>query len=213
MNTLGYEAHALSPAGFRLHTTGMHATREDAVRAAWDARPDAYEVSSGYGYGGGGDIRWTKERPGRFWHPNLPEVAEVDIERTGSFVRCRSWLRKVYGLIPVDVFTKRSLVTAALFSLLLPLAAHAEPSKAPCVVNVSTCTPVTCALLPGVGQVTGGLISNAHPKTEAELDAVKGIGPKKLETLRPFVVYGDAPTTCTSKQTAPKGAPVKDGAQ
>lgn len=124
--------------------------------------------------------------PIAFWHPALPEVAEVDIERTGSFVRCRSWLRKVYGLIPVDVFAKRTLTAAALLLLLAAPAFAAEP----CKVNVQTCNVAQCAFLPGIGQVTGGLISNAHPKNETELDLVKGIGPKKLETLRPCEVSG-----------------------
>lgn len=137
------------------------------------------------------------------WHPALPEVVRtVPVEaREGLFASGTYFLGASSNPFwPFPVWRK----ILPLAALLLALAAPAFAAPAPCVVNVTTCTPVTCAYLPGVGQVTGGLISHAHPKNESELDAVKGIGPKRLEVMRPFVVYGDAPTTCTGKQTAPK---------
>lgn len=90
-----------------------------------------------------------------------------------------------------------------LAALALSFAASSLFAAEPCKVNVSTCGPAECALLPGVGMVTAGRISAAHPKTEAELDAVKGIGPKKMDSLKPFVTYAGE-TTCTEKQHAPK---------
>lgn len=109
-----------------------------------------------------------------------------------------------WGFQPYPETDTMTIKPATLAALFLTFSAPSFAAEPTCKVNVTTCTPITCAYLPGVGQVTGGLISNAHPKDEAELDAVKGIGPKKLETLRPFVTYGTAPTTCTAKQTAPK---------
>ena len=70
---------------------------------------------------------------------------------------------------------------------------------ADCRVNVATCTPEECAFLPGIGPTKGAAISAASPTSEEELDAVKGIGPATLESVRPYVAYEGA-TTCTSKQ-------------
>lgn len=87
-------------------------------------------------------------------------------------------------------------VFLAALALSLPsLASSAEP----CKVNVHTCTVITCAYLPGVGEKTAALISAAHPADLAALDGIKGIGEKKLEGMKPFLAFAGE-TTCTAKQ-------------
>lgn len=95
--------------------------------------------------------------------------------------------------------TSRLLLAASVLCLALP--ASAAPS---CKVNVRTCTPVECSRLPGVGMVTGGRIAAAHPADLVALDAVKGIGGKKLVGMLPFVAF-EGETTCQGKQRAVKG--------
>jgi len=95
--------------------------------------------------------------------------------------------------------SKTRLFLAALSILAVPTFA-AEPA---CKVNVVTCKAAECAYLPGVGPTKGAAIEAKHPKTEAELDAVPGIGPATLTKLLPFVTY-TGETTCAGKQAAPK---------
>lgn len=142
-----------------------------------------------------------------FWHPGLPEVRPAqsvgwsgiwivtgEAKRTGGFV----W---------------RGALLFALSILSVPVLA-AEPV---CKVNVAACSPAECAYLPGAGPVLGARIAEAHPKDQAALDAVKGIGTVKLADMTPFVTYAGE-TTCMTKQTAPKSDKVsetagKDGAK
>lgn len=144
------------------------------------------------------------------WHPDLPEVR---VNHRGP------------AFCEVSVYTHRlgrQIVTPAVLflSLVFGSVAHAvepagrptvqpQPASATCHVNVQTCAPAECAFLPGIGEKTAQLIASAHPKTEEELDAVKGVGEKKLAGIRPFAVYGAEKTTCTEKQhAAKKAAPV-----
>ena len=96
--------------------------------------------------------------------------------------------------------------TTRLFLAVLFLSSSAFAADV-CKVNVATCGPVQCAFLPGVGMKTAGLISAAHPKNAAELDAVKGLGEKKLAGMAPYVTY-QGETTCAAKQ--PKVPTVAD---
>ncbi len=100
------------------------------------------------------------------------------------------------------------LFLAALSILAVPTFA-AEPA---CRVNVATCSATECAYLPGVGPTKSAAIAAAHPSTEAELDAVPGIGPATLTKFLPFVTY-TGETTCAGKQAAPKPEAGKDGAK
>lgn len=156
------------------------------------------------------------------WHPDLPEV-RVN-HRGPAFC-------EVYTLRPADQRQEepnwpwhrvnrlgKQIVTPAVLFLSLvfggiahaiePAGSTAQPqsASATCHVNVQTCTPVECAFLPGVGEKTAQLITSAHPKTEEELDAIKGVGEKKLAGIRPFAVYGTEKTTCAEKQHAAKKA-------
>ena len=56
------------------------------------------------------------------------------------------------------------------------------------LVNVNTASEAELMRLPRVGPATARAIIAARPfKSVADLDRVKGIGPKTLDTLRPFV--------------------------
>jgi competence protein ComEA len=89
-----------------------------------------------------------------------------------------------------------------------------QPPVRPAVgkVNVNTATETQLMLLPGIGARTASNIveyrdgvDDGKPKPFKTLDdllAVKGIGPKKLVTLAPYVVF-TGPTTLTSKVKSP----------
>jgi competence protein ComEA len=66
-----------------------------------------------------------------------------------------------------------------------------QPGDAP--INVNTATVEQLQQLPGIGPVTAQSIAAARSvkafKSVVDLDRVKGIGPKTLEKLRPFVVF------------------------
>jgi competence protein ComEA len=62
-----------------------------------------------------------------------------------------------------------------------------QPGDPP--INVNTATLQELEQLPGVGAVTANSIIASRPfRSFEDLDRVKGIGPKTLEKLRPFVV-------------------------
>jgi len=66
-----------------------------------------------------------------------------------------------------------------------------QPGDPP--LNVNTATPEELQRLPGVGPVLARNIAAARAegplRSLADLDRVKGIGPKTLEKLRPFVTF------------------------
>jgi hypothetical protein len=54
-----YTARITDKSGRLILAVGPFENREDAINAAFAARPTAKIVSSGYGYGGTFDIQWT----------------------------------------------------------------------------------------------------------------------------------------------------------
>ena len=104
--------------------------------------------------------------------------------------------------------TRRVLALCA--CLLLAGRAHAAtrptpaaPHSPPPVVNVNDSTETQLMFLPGVGATTAAWIQDRiiekGPYTSVDqLADVKGIGPKKLARLRPYVVL-NGPTTATEK--------------
>src|SRR5262249_11108029 len=66
-----------------------------------------------------------------------------------------------------------------------------QPGDPP--ININTASVEQLMRLPGVGSVTANNIIAARAekpfRTLNDLDAVKGIGPKTLDKLRPFVVF------------------------
>jgi competence ComEA-like helix-hairpin-helix protein len=74
---------------------------------------------------------------------------------------------------------------------------------APRPVRLDTATSEDLELLPGIGPKTAARIlalrdslgSFDHPE---ELLAVRGIGPKRLERLRPWLLWDDAPDSAAS---------------
>lgn len=160
-----------------------------------------------------------------FLHPALPEVAAclTGLRVQGVLIEPFSdGYPAVYkgGEIETTVFYKgadypprfstvKLLTTRALTAFALLLAFALPALAEPCKVNVRTCAAAECAYLPGIGPSKGAAIEAAHPADEAALDAVPGIGEATLVKIRPHVTY-TGPTTCTSKQTAPKA---RDGAK
>ncbi len=69
-------------------------------------------------------------------------------------------------------------------------AGKVQPGDPP--VNVNTASEAELMRLPRVGPATAKAITAARPfKSVNELDRVKGIGPKTVEALRPFVTVGE----------------------
>lgn len=81
------------------------------------------------------------------------------------------------------------IASFVLLALVLANVAHGkELPKAP--VNVNTATLAQLETLHRVGPKLAAKIIAARPiKDLAELDQIKGIGPKLLEALRPLVVF------------------------
>jgi competence protein ComEA len=63
-----------------------------------------------------------------------------------------------------------------------------QPGDPPIDINAASLDEVM--RLPGIGRVTAQAIVAGRPyRSLADLDRVKGIGPKTLEKLRPFVKW------------------------
>jgi competence protein ComEA len=64
-------------------------------------------------------------------------------------------------------------------------------------IDVNTAGPAELERLPGIGPVMAARIIDTRQagrfRTADDLRRVRGIGPKTLETLRPFVTCGETP--------------------
>lgn len=101
---------------------------------------------------------------------------------------------------------RRTLEILAVAGILL-MANVAWAGKAP-AVNVNTAKAEQLMLLPRIGKVMAQRIIDQRKaekfKRVEDLEKVKGIGPKSIQNLRPFVrVTGR--TTLTKKVRCPKG--------
>jgi competence protein ComEA len=112
----------------------------------------------------------------------------------------------------------------AAITVALALSVNAVASAPPApVVNINTATEAQLAFLPGVGSKVATAIytyaeaggadaddakcdHRCHFKTIDDLRKVKGIGAKKLEALRPYVVLTGATTATAKIKTAKGGA-------
>jgi competence protein ComEA len=143
--------------------------------------------------------------------PTLAKEIVDEREKKGPF-RSVEELRRVKGMGPVTLDKVRAFlhvepVAAPPATNLEPLilerkAAPATPPRANSSakkiqpgdppINVNTASAEELTRLPAIGPVTAQNIvaaRSAKPfRTLADLDAVKGIGPKTLEKIRPFVV-------------------------
>ena len=62
------------------------------------------------------------------------------------------------------------------------------PAKGSLVVNVNTATRDELETLPGIGPALAALIEAGRPyRAVSDLERVKGIGPRTVESLRPYV--------------------------
>jgi competence protein ComEA len=147
--------------------------------------------------------------------PALAKEIADDRERRGPF-RAVEELRRVKGVGPatfdkVRAYFRVEPSTPAPAADLEPLILERRPTQpAPAPypraggspqkiqpgdppINVNTASVEELMRLPNVGPVTARSIVAAREakpfRSLADLDAVKGIGPKKLDQLRPFVVF------------------------
>ncbi len=116
-------------------------------------------------------------------HPERPTIAEQP---------------KLETIIPSELPESVRVETRPLQTLRVdPDPSAPEPESAPAsgiqkLINVNTATAAELELLPGIGPVMAQRIiddraTNGPYRTPADLDRVKGIGPKTLEKLTPLV--------------------------
>jgi competence protein ComEA len=106
-----------------------------------------------------------------------------------------------------------SLITILALAGLAAMAA-AETGGSPGVVNVNTASAAQLQLLPRIGPALAERIiafreSNGPFKTPDEMVAVKGIGERSLETLRPYLAVSGE-TTLSAKVRLPRRRPDAD---
>ncbi len=142
----------------------------------------------------------TDDRQKRGAFKTVEELRRVKGVGPATFDKVRAFLRVDAGNFPPDavpgngeplILERRSTPPVA---APYPRAAGAgkklQPGDKP--INVNTATVEQLQQLPGIGPVTAQSIVNARVdkpyKSVADLDRVKGIGPKTLDKIRPFVV-------------------------
>mgnify|MGYP001558495450 CR=1 FL=1 len=92
----------------------------------------------------------------------------------------------------------RKSLTVALLTVVFASSLSAATPRGP-VVNVNAATVAQLAFLPGIGpKVALQIVAGRPYRSAAELDKAKGIGPKKLAGLVPYVTV-NGPTTATAK--------------
>ena len=134
--------------------------------------------------------------------PTLAKAID-DHRQAGGAFRTVDDLRGVHGFGPKTVEKVRPFVQVEPSTEPLVLERRPPPAPAPRVagrklqpgdapINVNTATADDLMRLPSVGPVTAQSIVTARAAkpfaTVNDLDRVKGIGPKTIDKLRPFVV-------------------------
>jgi comEA protein len=98
-----------------------------------------------------------------------------------------------------------------LFSILVlwatqGLCAKKKPPEHP--VNLNTATAAELEQVPGIGPATAQKILQARKsygkfKSVNDLEAIRGIGPKRLEKMRKYLTVGGPPAAPIKKATSP----------
>ena len=111
---------------------------------------------------------------------------------------------------------------AALLALCVFVAPHAAAKKKPPTqpININTASSEQLQLVPGIGPVTAQKIlqmrkSYGSFKSVNDLEAIRGIGPKRLEKMRKYLTVGkprSANAAAPAKSTQKSRAPVKSAA-
>ena len=107
------------------------------------------------------------------------------------------------------------ILVSALSLLAAGLPAKKKPPTTP--VNLNTATSEELQQVPGIGPVNAEKILQMRKtygpfKSVDDLRAIKGIGPKRLEKMRKYLVAGKIaqPRSAHPRQTKPATAPSKD---
>jgi pimeloyl-ACP methyl ester carboxylesterase len=103
-----------------------------------------------------------------------------------------------------------------------PVAAFAPalpaPDAAPLLIDPNTCPADSLCLLPGIGpalaeRLLAARAAGVHFARARDLQAVRGIGPRTIERLAPYLVFVNRDSASEdNKQTARSQAPADDPA-
>ena len=112
--------------------------------------------------------------------------------------------------LPIRSRTVIILLTLALIFLAIGASAEKHPPSKPIDLNLANVKELQ--ELPGVGPVTAQRIidmrqKSGHFKRVEDLLAVRGISPKKLDAMRPFVTVSAPPPSAPNAPNAPKNIP------
>jgi comEA protein len=104
-----------------------------------------------------------------------------------------------------------SFVLVALCAIPAVLAANKKPPAAP--INLNTATSDELQQVPGIGPVTAEMILQMRKsygpfKSVDDLRAIRGIGPKRLEKMRKYLVAGKSAQQRIAHPPQPKPAAV-----
>jgi competence ComEA-like helix-hairpin-helix protein len=102
----------------------------------------------------------------------------------------------------------RCFLSFLLASLILSLIAAAKKKPPDHPINLNTATSAELQQVPGIGPVTADRVLKMRKvhgpfKSVNELRAIKGIGPRRLAKMKPYLTVGDAP----DRKSAPRGKP------
>jgi comEA protein len=110
--------------------------------------------------------------------------------------------------LPVSRFPLFVLFAGLLFASSVP--ANKKPPLEP--VNINTAGSEELQKVPGIGPVTAEKILNMRKlrgpfRSVNELRAIKGIGPKRLAKMKPYLTVGDSDDGKGSRAAKPAKAP------
>jgi len=187
---------------FRGYGSGLGARPTEAITVApLDLnKADRVELEQVPGLGPGLAREIADDRQKRGAFRTVEELRRVKGIGPATFDKVRSFLRVDAGNFPPDVVPgnveplilerRPTLPSAAPYPRAAGAGRKLQPGDKP--INVNTATVEQLQQLPGIGPVTAQYIVAARrdkPFTSvADLDRVKGIGPKTLDKIRPFVV-------------------------